>query len=645
MITLTAVRWGTGQKATVARYLNETFVRAVQARAVQIDEKYRQWLKNYEAEPKQRVRSRPFVGASNFVPQLIRMHTDILAARTTGLIAATRPMWRPTTFRDDEPADAMLALGQWMQFTSMFRMQLFTHVDQLVHACFKNGTNVLKDWWSDEQLFLAKSVGEGGQVTSTSVKQSDLKLGVVPFEDFFPYPVTALTLADVEIKFQRIRLTKAGVEWRKSSQIWDAAACDALLRGPDGTGGSQAQQSSLQAQGVQLTPDTGQPYSVIEAHLNYELETAKRYPIIVTFNPNLSGEASILRAIYKPDSDPFSSCYTDFSLFPKDKSFYCTCVPAILEDSQEEQAQIHNSRRDASSIANIPGWMKKKYADVNPGAEWYPGKVFELENMDDLRPLAFQVNYNSLVEEESFLLQLAERYTGVTPAQQGQGAGVNGRRGTYASQGTLAMLAESNRRLDTYIKRVRLPFHKLGKRIYSSYRDFGDRDEFTKWGGNAQKVLQLFEQDAALVTGGTFFDLSASDSGANRETDRSGLLLMANTMSAYYHEIVQATQMVAGAPKGSPLQELLLQILDGARDLANRLLFAFDIDQRTKLLPDVRQVLASGQPAPVGPGQTPGQPQAAPLPESQGPVSAGDLQQLQGQLAQFAGASSQGRTQ
>lgn len=644
-MNIVAVNWTPAEKDRCSRYLNETFSNAVRSRATQIDERYRQWLLNYDAVPKQRVRSRPFQNASNFVPQLIRMHTDILAARVTGLIAATRPMWRPTTFRDDEPADLLLALGQWMQYTSMFRMNLFTHIDHLVHCAFKSGTTVLKDWWDEDSLEKVTGSGENGVLQSQTVSKADLKTKVVPFEDFFPYPVSALYLADAEVKFQRIRLTKMGIERRQAAKLWDDAASAILLRGADGKGGSDTQQQVLQSQGIVLNADTGYPYSVIEAHLTWDVSPGKYCPIIVTFNPATQGAQGILRAVHKPGSDPFSDCYTDFSLFPKDKSFYCTCVPAILEDSQEEQAQIHNSRRDASTIANIPGWLKKKYADVNPAAEWYPGKVFELDNIDDLKPLGFQVNYNSLVEEENFLLQLVERYTGVTPASQGQGSGVNGKGGNYASQGTLAMLAESNRRLDTYVKRVRLPFHKLGKRIYTSYRDFGDRNEFSKWGGNAAKVQQLFDQDSELINGGTFFDLSASDSGANRETDRSGLLLMANTMSAYYHEIMQAAQMVTGAPDGSPVKELMLQILDGARDLANRLLFAFDIDQRTKLLPDLRAVLQGGQPAPVAPGPQLGGTQAAVLPESQGPVSPDDLQRLSGQLTQLTGAPGQGRPQ
>jgi hypothetical protein len=237
-----------------------------------------------------------------------------------------------------------------------------------------------------------------------------------------------------------------------------------------------------------------------------------------------------------------------------------------------------------------------------------------------------------MVEEEQFLLTLSERYTGVSQALQGMGAGVNGKKGSYASQGTLAMIAEGNRRIDVYLKRLRMPFNSVGNNIYTSYRDFGDPSEWQQYGEHAKNLEACFQKDSVLGNGKTFFELSASDAGANRETDRSGLLLMANTMSSYYHELVQAAQTIASAPPNSPFQQIMLQVMDGARDLANRLLFVFDIGDRDKLLPDLRKVLG-------GPGADQGQPGAQPgaaaqsgLPEPQGPVSVGDVQDLSSQL-------------
>jgi hypothetical protein len=630
------------QKKKIVDYLVKAFENAVTARSSQIDSKYKIWLDNYNAVPGQKIRSTPFPNASNFMPQLIRMHVDILTARTLGILYGTRPFWRPTTFLSNVPAEQMNSLAAWMQYISFNRMQMFPTVDATILDTFKTGTVVDKQWWDIETRYTATG-GENGKLTTSSVEESSAKMDTVPFEDFFPFPITAKRVEFCEICFHRIRLTKAEVEYRQARGTWDKAGTDLLLNGKGSVGGSNTNAQQLNETGINLTPDTGRPFTAVEAHFIYQLEPGKKFSTIMVFNPMFNDEKSVLRWYYKPGANPFAPAFIDFRFIPRSDSFYGDCIPQILEDSQEEQAQIHNARRDGNTIANVPAWKKKRYADVaNPSTEWYPGKVFEVDNMDDLQPLAFPGNYNAMVEEEQFLLTLSERYTGVSQALQGMGAGVNGKKGSYASQGTLAMIAEGNRRIDIYLKRLRMPFNSIGNNIYTSYRDFGDPNEWQAYGEHAKNLELCFSKDSVLGGGKTFFELSASDAGANRETDRSGLLLMANTMSSYYHELVQAAQTISSAPPGSPFQQIMLQVMDGARDLANRLLFVFDIGDRDKLLPDLRKVLG-------GPGADQGQPGAQPgsaaqsgLPEPQGPVSVGNVQDLSSQLGALTSGMRQG---
>jgi hypothetical protein len=339
------------------------------------------------------------------------------------------------------------------------------------------------------------------------------------------------------------------------------------------------------------------------------------FSLIAVFNPQVETEQGMLRLMYSYFSDPSLDMYIDFRIIPRSNLFYGYSIPELLEGSQEEQAQIHNSRRDASTVINSPTFKKKRYSlnNFTPASDYYPGKVWEVDNMDDVAPMQLGVTYNAMMEEENMVLSLAERYTGISAPMQGMGTGAAGKRGTYASQGTLALLAEGNRRLDIYIKRLRSPFHRLGKIIYISYRDFSDRDELKLWGEDGQHIQEAFD------AGGNdprfrnlFFDFSASEASANKEVDRSSLTIMANTMAAYYGQVLQLVQLAAGMPDGAPAKAIVMAVLEGAHDLAERLLTAFDISDRKKLLPDVRSMLAGGTPPaasgpsqPAGPGGAP----------------------------------------
>ena len=110
---------------------------------------------------------------------------------------------------------------------------------------------------------------------------------------------------------------------------------------------------------------------------------------------------------------------------------------------------------------------------------------------------------------------------------------------------------------------------------------------------------------------------------------------MGNTMAGYYGQVMQLLPQVVQAQ--GPVQELMLEVLDGAKDLATRLLTAFDIPDRTKLVPDLRNVLAG-----KGTNDGPPAPNRAGVPGPEAPVQQSDLQDLSSSVAAIAGATRTG---
>jgi hypothetical protein len=612
----------------IVGYLLEKFRLTVQARSNQVDDRYKRWHDNYSGKPKEEVRTTPFAGASNFIPQLIRMHTDILSARICGLCFATKPFWKVRYFLKDLEHDSIETLSEWLEYISFNDIELFEPIDSTIFQTAKCGTVVLKAPWVDQSF--ASMNGKGEAVLNN---HEGIKLYTIPFDDFYPYPITARRLNEVQIKFHVLRFSKEEVQWRKANGIWNTEAADNLLLSPESEDSGTKRESEATEAGIELTEDVSRPFNVVETWLEYPLDGRVNYRLVYTFNPKSSGKLALLRSIYNYYSrgiDPF----IDFRFMPRDDLFYGYSVPEVLEQAQEEQAQIHNARRDSNTITNVPGWKKKMYGNVpNPTQSWYPGVVFEVDAMDDLEPLQFPGNYNSMIDEEMLILQLSERYSGINTPMQGLGAGtMEGKRGIYNSQGTLAMLAEGNKRLDIFLKRLRLPFHRVGNIIFQSHKEFRpDGPEIEAFGADrSQRLKKLFAITEPFNFRGLFFDIGATDAGANRELDRQNLLLMANTMAAYYRQVVESSTMLAQLPSNHPLQNILLSVLDGARDLANRLLFAFEIGDRERVLPDVREVLQGGVGRP-GLANPPG------VPGAEGALGLEDLSNLSSRLNALTG--------
>lgn len=622
----------------LACYLTEKLQFSMNARASQLDDKYRRWQQNYAGEPMVKERTTPFVGASNFVPQLIRMHTDIYSARMCGIFFATKPFWRiKSLLKEVVPHEALDQMSNWMEYLSFSKVNIFEPIDRAIFQTAKTGTSLTKVCWTTKKYSTMLVERSTEQPLIEELDIDECKLLGVSFDDFWPWPITAPDLSEVLIKFHRIRLAKEEVEQRRKLGLWNADAVERLLQGSQTPQVDAKREQEATESGIQLTADVGRPFNVIEAWLDYPLEnTGRLTPCIITFNPLVKGSEGILRAIhnyYPPSVEPFA----DFRMMPRDDLFYGYAIPEILEQAQEEQAQIHNARRDANMIANVPTFKKRMYGNVpNPVNSWYPGKVFELENMDDLDLFTFQGNYNSMLEEEAYLMQLAERYTGIQPPMQGMGAGsMDGKRGIYQSQGTLALLSEGNKRLDIFLRRVRAPFASIGRCIAYSYKQFREEwPEITLMGESGRYLEEILNAKDPKGLTNLVYDISASDAGTNRELDRQNLLLMANTMAAYYRQVVEAGTFLAQLPEGHPVAPLLLSTLEGARDLANRLLFVFEVGDRDRLLPDLSQIFPTG--GREGVAQPPGMPGTAE------PIGQQQLQDIVSYLTALSGRGAEG---
>lgn len=172
---------------------------------------------------------------------------------------------------------------------------------------------------------------------------------------------------------------------------------------------------------------------------------------------------------------------------------------------------------------------------------------------------------------------------------------MDGKRGIYTSQGTMMMMSAGNNRVDTYIRRYRRAFNRLGNIIYYSNKDWRPNGaEYATFGDAGATVKRTFQFKEPEGYRGLFFDIGASEAGANKEVDRNNLLLMANTLAGYYRQITEMAGVVTQLPDGHPMREALLVVLDSAKDLTNRLTFSFDLSDRQRLVPDLRKVLAGG---------------------------------------------------
>lgn len=591
------------RRTELEAYLLDHWERAVDGRSQQVDEDYKRWDLNYKGVPRERIRTLPWYGASNFVVQLIRIFIDTFVARSLNIVFATKPLYTVSGFN----RELREALEVYINHKAVVEWQHYTLAQRMLQRGAKNGTLTIKTPWVEEAEW-AVSAGEGETSRNRIVTFAGPKSRCIPFDDFYVYPITAEDMSEVEIKFHKVRYVEEDARRRRDAGAWniEEGELESALQLPTDVRRKEEEEEA----GV--TDNRLKELQAVECHFRYAMwgsDVARMVGVII---PSLRKLVDVYYYPYPRNVEIFHT----YRPYPREHFFYGESMCQILEQSQEESSSVHNDRRNNSYIANAPVFKRRSGSLLpNPSSNWYPGKVWDVESMEDFDIVAVGRNYNDMLSEEAQLFQLAERLTGIGPPMQGSASGMSGKRGIYNAMGTIALLQESNQRQDTNIRDARVVLSEVSRTALILQRAYGGDDPSIQlFPDEMQKQIMAALQAATPDTlARCRFEVSASSAGVNKEIERMGLMQMATVLQQYGQVVHQLGQMLLDPKLNPSLRSMITQIIDMHRWMAGRLLRAFDEYDLEGILPDVAVALAAGQQQQQQqPGQPGGPAQAAP---------------------------------
>jgi len=571
------------------KYLLDHWTRAEQGRRTQLDEHFTRWQRNFKAEPAQKSRSTPWPNASNIVIPVIRTYIDTFVARTLNIIFSTRPLFTIDGFVREERE----ALQEYFNRKALYEWEYYWLTREILSRGNKNGTVVVKTTWSEDRVFTASSSELGVEEESIPIFIGPRSLPI-PFDDFFVFPLNINRLDEAVIKFHRIRVVEESLRQRAYNEEWSLTEEDfsSLLEMPADVKRLEDQERS----GV--TDVRLREAQLIECHTTWEFMEGRPYQVVALLSPRLG---RLVAVNYFPHS-PLIKVFHDYRPFPQEDFFWGSSMAQILESMQEEASAIHNDRRNNSYIANAPMFKRRNGSLIpNPSDTIYPGKVWDLESMEDFEVFNFGRNYDSMLDQEMNVFNLCDRAVGIGPVMQGYSQGMMGKRGIYNAQGTMAILSESNQRQDTNIRDARQVLGLIARTALAMQAAYQPDDP----------TIQLFTPEAqAQITAAlqratpealskTFFRVEASHAGANKEVERQNLLQMANILAQYGNAVQQFGLQLANPQLNPAIRSLMSATVKMQRWMATRLLRAFDEYDAEGVLPNVFQAL--GQPEPGTP--------------------------------------------
>ncbi len=562
-------------------YLADHWRRALDGRVKQVDSDFHKWEKNYRAQPREKVRSVPWVGASNFVVPLIRMFLDTFVARSLGIIFATRPLYTVKGY----PREVKESLEAYLEFKALQDWNHWSLVRDMVFRGNKNGTCVVKVPWEETIVYEMKEQG-AEYVDTPLVEYAGPRASVIPFEDFYCYPITANYMRELLIKFHRVRLVEEEARLKLSATKWKRVTpqdLEGYLEYP-----ADVKRTEDQAQ-AGVHDSHLRVCHTLECYLKWPMSSdpSRLYNIVATLLPGPGNASPKLVDIY---FNPYEELFFDYRPFPREDLFYGESMCEILEQSQEETSTIHNDRRNNSYLSNAPVFKRKSGSMLpNPSSNWYPGKCWDVDSMDDFEVVAIGRNYDSMLDQEEFDLQLAERLIGFGAIAQGFASGVMGRRGVYNSQGTMAILSESNQRQDINIRDIREVLGAIGKASFTLQRLYGHEDPALALFSEKQQseIKQALAYGDREFLRRVRFTVETSSAAKNSETERAALMNMMQVLGNYGATVQQMSMMLADPKLNPSLRLIMNDIIHMHKWMAARVLRAFREEDIEEVLPDV----------------------------------------------------------
>src|SRR5260370_12960629 len=159
---------------------------------------------------------------------------------------------------------------------------------------------------------------------------------------------------------------------------------------------------------------------------------------------------------------------------------------------QEGASENCNCYCDNQTVANTGVWRVHPDSKLHQGYRIYPSAMLPADE-GEIEALAYGDVSQINLDELRMLLELAERRAGVSPPQQGMGAGAPGKRGIYSAMGTLSVMQEGNSRKDLNVSDMRDSHTRLMRLVSYQYGIFGTGSKFH------EERLKLFGKKADSI--------------------------------------------------------------------------------------------------------------------------------------------------
>jgi len=254
----------------------------------------------------------------------------------------------------------------------------------------------------------------------------------------------------------------------------------------------------------------------------------------------------ILNVRYNPYDDQ-SYPFVNWSFFPRPGKILGIGAGRLLTSPNEALNEIWNQRINAGRIANSKMFKIRRGAGIKPSEKLYPGKRIYLTNpATDIMEMSFGDVKQSSYADSQDIVSWADRVmsTGGYARGEEQISRPN-------ASGQMSLIGITNENISIIGDGLRIFLGRLGRLVYSRYRQFA----------SAEKLLPSFSPETAALflpamsPDRLVFDLAAADERINEEADRQKLTAAYQMYTGYYEALIKYAELI-DSPDAPPTMKM-----------------------------------------------------------------------------------------
>jgi hypothetical protein len=527
-------------KERLRSYLDEELLNHDAERSVFIDELIA-WQEDYWAKPSEEEVTFPYKGAANLIIPLTAIAVEAVHARTMTTLFALE-QFVSVKAMSDEFSEVAQPFEQFLDHELIHSMNIRERINDPLLELEKFGTGVGKSGYEKIIRTAVRTNALGEDEEFKVVTKQGATIDGVSLSRFL-LPFYARTAQDAPWCGEQHSQTPYYVRGLAEAGMFYKDTLEKL------------------EPWLNATANQDSPFSERKFERNQE-ELENRKPvwpkrldwveIWLAFDVDNSGVEKEIVVHYHRESHTFMSIrynwhndlhrpYRKGNYIPVEYRWTGVGICKQNEHFQAEVTAQHRQRLDNATLANVRMIKIHKLAGFGPKEPLFPGKMWFVDNMEDIETLQLGEIYPSAYNNEQATLQYSYQRTGVNEVTLGMPQ--VGTPGTATSD--LARIQEGNKKFDyTYGNAKRL-VAELVLDAACNIQQFGPKNlSYYTFNRDAEKIRQTLTLPPDLLRDCIILDINAAGQRDNKLVDRQNWQLVSQMITQYYTGMIQLAATV-----------------------------------------------------------------------------------------------------